>query len=60
VLALACLSHGIVLIFVLVGALLLWLIWMDRTRLWYGFTVGLTTFLLAAFWVSRSCSTTPS
>jgi hypothetical protein len=51
VLALACLSHGIVLIFVLVGASILWLIWMDRTRLIYGFTTGLTAFLLAAFWV---------
>ncbi|MBI5089001.1 MAG: hypothetical protein HZB15_09130 [Actinobacteria bacterium] len=51
VLALACLSHGIVLIFVLLGALLLWLVWMDRTRFIYGLTVGVTTFLLAAFWV---------
>ncbi|MGE0141546.1 MAG: hypothetical protein AB7R77_27420, partial [Ilumatobacteraceae bacterium] len=50
-LALACLCHGIVLIFVLLGALLLWLVWIDRTRLWYGLTVGVTTFLLAAFWV---------
>ena len=51
VLALACLSHGIVLIFVALGALLLWLVWMDRTRFIYGLTVGFTTFLLAAFWV---------
>ncbi|MEK7424096.1 MAG: 6-pyruvoyl-tetrahydropterin synthase-related protein [Actinomycetota bacterium] len=51
VLALACLSHGIVLIFVVVGALLMWLVWMDRTRFLYGLTTGLTAFLLAAFWV---------
>ena len=51
VLALACLSHGIVLIFVAFGVLLLWLIWMDRTRFVYGITTGITTFLLAAFWV---------
>jgi hypothetical protein len=51
VLALACLSHGIVLIFVALGALLMWMVWMDRTRFIYGLTVGFTTFLLAAFWV---------
>ena len=51
VLALACLSHGIVLIFVALGALLLWIIWMDRTRFIYGLTTGFTAFLLAAFWV---------
>ena len=50
-LSLAALSHGIVAIFVAVGMLLLWLIWMDRTRLIYGMTVGATTFLLAAFWM---------
>ena len=51
VLALACLSHGIVLIFVLVAVSLMWLVWMDLTRFVYGITVGITTFLLAAFWV---------
>ena len=51
VLALACLSHGIVLLFVVIGALLMWLIWMDRTRFIYGLTMGLTTLLLASFWV---------
>ena len=51
ILALACLSHGIVLIFVALGALLLWMIWMDRTRFVYGITTGFTAFLLAAFWV---------
>jgi hypothetical protein len=51
VLALACLCHGIVLIFVALGALLLWLVWMDKTRFVYGITTGITAFLLAAFWV---------
>lgn len=51
VLALSCLTHGIVLIFVALGAILLWLVWMDRARFRYGLTTGLTTFLLAAFWV---------
>ena len=51
VLALAMLSHGIVLIFVALGALVLWLIWLDRSRAWYGFTVGVTAVLLSAFWV---------
>ena len=51
VLALAMLSHGIVLIFVVLGALLMWLVWMDKTRFVYGFTMGLTAVLLSAFWV---------
>ena len=51
VLALACLSHGIVMIFVLLGAILLWLVWMDRRRAWYGFTTLATAGLLMAFWV---------
>jgi hypothetical protein len=51
VLALSCLSHGIVLIFVMLAVLLMWLIWMDRTRFVYGLTTGITVFLLAAFWV---------
>ena len=38
-LALAMLCHGIVLIFVVLGAVLLWAVWMDRTRFIYGFTV---------------------
>jgi hypothetical protein len=50
-LALACLTHGIVLIFVALGAILMVLVWADKTRLWYGVTTGVTTFLLAAFWV---------
>ncbi len=51
VLALAMLSHGIVLIFVVVGALLMWLIWMDKTRFIYGMTMGITAVALSAFWV---------
>ncbi len=51
VLALAMLSHGIVLIFVVLGALLMWLIWMDKTRFVYGLTMGITALALSAFWV---------
>ena len=51
VIALACLCHGIVLIFVLLGAVLLWLVWLDRKRAWYGFTTLLTAGLLMSFWV---------
>ena len=51
VLALSMLSHGIVLIFVVLGALLLWLIWLDKSRAVYGITMGVTAVLLSAFWV---------
>ncbi len=51
VLALAFLSHGIVLIFVALGALLLVLVWADRQRLVFGIGLGLTAVLLSAFWV---------
>ena len=51
VLALAMLSHGIVLIFVVVAAVLLWLVWMDKTRFFYGLTVLGGASLLSAFWV---------
>ena len=50
-LALAMLCHGIVLIFVVLGALLLWAVWMDRTRFVYGATVLIAAVLLSAFWV---------
>ncbi|MEQ1701542.1 MAG: hypothetical protein ABMA25_15650 [Ilumatobacteraceae bacterium] len=50
-LALAMLSHGIVLIFVVLGAFLMWLIWMDWTRFLYGLTMGITAVALSAFWV---------
>ncbi|HZX53649.1 MAG TPA: hypothetical protein VFE86_03165, partial [Ilumatobacteraceae bacterium] len=49
--ALAMLCHGIVLIFVVLGALLMWAVWMDRTRFIYGFTVLTAAVLLSAFWV---------
>jgi hypothetical protein len=51
VIALAMLSHGIVLIFVAGAAFLLWLVWMDRTRFWYGLSVLGGAVLLSAFWV---------
>jgi hypothetical protein len=50
-LALAMLCHGIVLLFVALGAVLLWAVWMDRTRFIYGFTVLAGAVLLSAFWV---------
>ena len=49
-LAAAGVSHGIVLIFVIVAALVLWLVWMDRTRFVYGLTVGITSGLLLMWW----------
>lgn len=48
--AAACLSHGIVLIFVAVAALVFSLVWVDRTRAWYSLTVGLTSVLLIMWW----------
>jgi uncharacterized membrane protein len=51
ILSLAAVSHGIVLIFVAVSAIILCLVWMDRRRLVYAVTVGLTTLLLSAWWV---------
>ena len=51
VLALAMLSHGIVLIFVVLAAFLMWLIWMDKSRFIYGLTMGITAVALSAFWV---------
>ena len=49
VLAAACCSHGIVLIFVAVSAIIICLLWIDRTRLVYAVTVGFTTVLLLAW-----------
>ncbi len=51
VLSLAAVSHGIVLIFVAVGATILCLVWMDRRRLVYALTTGVTVLLLSAWWV---------
>jgi len=51
VLSLAAVSHGIVLIFVAVSAIILCLVWMDRRRLVYALTTGVTVLLLSAWWV---------
>ena len=51
VLALAMLSHGIVLIFVVLAAFIMWLVWMDWTRFIYGLTMSITAVALSAFWV---------
>ena len=51
VLALAMLSHGIVLLFVAGGMVLMWLVWMDRSRFRYGACVIGASILLSAFWV---------
>ena len=48
--AAACVSHGIVLIFVAGAAVVFCLIWMDRTRFVYAVTVGLTSILLTMWW----------
>ncbi len=51
VIALALLSHGIVAIFLLLALIMMWLIWMDKSRLMYGLTTLLPAGLLAAFWM---------
>ena len=51
VLALAILSHGLVAIFVVFAAMLMWIIWMDKTRFVYGLTMGITAVMLSAFWL---------
>jgi len=51
VLSLAAVSHGIVLIFVAVAAIILCVIWLDRGRLVFAVTAGITTLLLSAWWV---------
>jgi hypothetical protein len=51
VLSLSAVSHGIVLIFVAVSATILCLVWMDRRRLVYAVTTGVTVLLLSAWWV---------
>ncbi|MDJ0770510.1 MAG: hypothetical protein QNJ12_17080 [Ilumatobacter sp.] len=48
--AAACVSHGIVLIFVVAAALVFCLVWIDRTRLVYALTVGITSLLLIMWW----------
>ena len=49
--AASAVSHGIVAIFVLLAAFVLVLVWLDRHRLVYAVTVGLTAFLLSIWWV---------
>ncbi len=51
VLSLAAVSHGIVLIFVAVAATIICLVWVDKTRLVFAVTTGITTILLSAWWV---------
>jgi len=48
---LSALSHGIVLIFVFGGAVVMFLLRIDKQRFRYAFTTLLTAFLLSAFWV---------
>ena len=49
--AAACVSHGIVMIFVVLAAVIFSLVWVDRTRLVYAATVGGTAILLLMWWV---------
>lgn len=49
--ALAALAHGIVLMFVFGGVVLMLLVWVDRTRWRYAWTTIGTAILLSAFWV---------
>jgi hypothetical protein len=49
--AAACVSHGIVLIYVAVSAVIFCVIWIDRQRVKYVLTTGLTSLLLLAWWV---------
>ncbi|MDQ3389811.1 MAG: hypothetical protein M3508_00535 [Actinomycetota bacterium] len=51
ILAAACVSHGIVAIYVAVAATVFAMLWVDRKRIWYILSVGVTTVLLAAWWV---------
>ena len=48
--AAACVSHGIVLLFVVAGALVWTIVWLDRRRLVWAVTVGLTSVLLLLWW----------
>jgi hypothetical protein len=48
--AAACVSHGIVLLFVVAGALVWTVVWLDRKRFMWALTVGLTSVLLLLWW----------
>ncbi|MGD9705271.1 MAG: hypothetical protein AB7Q42_00040 [Acidimicrobiia bacterium] len=50
--ALAALTHGIVVFFVALGVVVLFLIAADRRRLVYFLTTGITALALAAFWLA--------
>lgn len=48
--AAACVSHGVVMIAIVIPAAIVWsLIWLDRTRLRYALTVGITSVLLLSW-----------
>jgi len=49
--ALAALSHGIVVFFVGIGVVLIFAVWADRKRFVYFVTTGLVALALAAFWL---------
>lgn len=51
VIALAALSHGVVLIFVFIGVGLMMLMWKDRRRIKWGLSVIGIAALLASFWI---------
>lgn len=51
IIALAALSHGVVLIFVFIGVGLMMLMWVDRRRIKWGLSVIGIAVLLSAFWV---------
>lgn len=49
--AASAVSHGIVAIFILLSAFVIVMVWIDRPRRFYAFSVGLTAFLLSIWWV---------
>ena len=49
--AAAAVSHGIVLIFIAVAALVFTALWVDGNRWRWVLTTGITAFLLVAWWV---------
>ncbi|MFM8268466.1 MAG: hypothetical protein ACKOA2_10645 [Ilumatobacteraceae bacterium] len=58
VIALAMLSHGLVLLVWPFLLILMWLIWMDRTRFVFGLTTLATVALLVMFWFLPFASST--
>ena len=49
--AAACVSHGIVMLYVIGAAIVFTLVWLDKTRIKYALTVGVTAILLIMWWV---------